>query len=122
MRYLLQFLPRGSADQSLLRAGIEADRLPTLLLELSLNPQRALVEPDKLTLSTYSLFGLITRHEELSWEKVAGCSHRAGVVWDAITIETSGKIAATMTCLSKRHGCGCLPQVGQPNAWEALPR
>ena len=81
---------------------IEADLLPTLLLELSLNPQRVVVQPEKLTISSYSLFGLTARHEELPWEKVAGFSHRSGLFWDAIAIETRGQTAATISCLSKR--------------------
>ena len=82
---------------------IEAELLPTLLLELSLNPQRVVVQPEKLTISSYSLFGLTARHEELPWEKVAGFSHRSGLFWDAIAIETRGQTAATISCLSKRN-------------------
>lgn len=47
--------------------------------------------------------GLTARHEELPWEKVARFSHRSGLFWDAIAIETRGQTAATISCLSKRN-------------------
>ena len=81
---------------------IQADPLATLMLELSLNPQRVVVEADKLTITSFALFGLTSHSEELPWEKVAGFSHRSGVFWDAIAIETRGQTAATISCLSKR--------------------
>lgn len=81
---------------------IEADALATLLLQWSLHPQRIKVQPDKLTLSSFSWFGFAAQHEELPWEKVAGFSHRSGLIWDAIAIETRGQTAATISCLSKR--------------------
>ena len=81
---------------------IEADALATLLLQWSLHPQRIKVQPDKLTLSSFSWFGFAAQHEEPPWEKVAGFSHRSGLIWDAIAIETRGQTAATISCLSKR--------------------
>ena len=93
---------RNSALQAIEPMTIEADTLATLLLEWSLHPQRVTVQPDKLTLSSYSWFGLAARHEELPWEKVAGFSHRSGLIWDAIAIETRGQTSATISCLSKR--------------------
>lgn len=81
---------------------IQADPLATLLLELSLHPQRVVVEADKLTITSFALFGLTSHSEELPWEKVAGFSHRSGLLWDAIAIETRGQTSATISCLNKR--------------------
>ena len=61
---------------------IQAEAWPTLLLELSLNPQRVVVESDKLTITAFSLLGLL---------------------WDAISIETRGQTAATISNLSKSN-------------------
>lgn len=81
---------------------IQADPLATLLLEWSLNPQRLALDSHKITLTSFSLFGLTAQHEELPWEKVAGFNHRAGLFWDAIAIETRGQTAANISCLTKR--------------------
>jgi hypothetical protein len=35
------------------------------------------------------------------WEKVAGFSHRSGIFWDTISIETRGQTSADVTCLSQ---------------------
>ena len=81
---------------------IEADAVATLLLQFSLNPQRVLVEGEQITLTSFSFFGFAANHEQLPWEKVAGYSHRSGLIWDSITIETRGQTSAVVNCLSKR--------------------
>ena len=82
---------------------INADPLATLLLEFGLHPQRVRVSPDKLSIITFSLFGLAENNEEVPWQKLAGFSHRSGLFWDSIKIETRGQTSAVIGCLSKRN-------------------
>ena len=45
---------------------IQADPLDTLMLELSLNPQPVVLEADKLSITSFALFGLTSHSEELA--------------------------------------------------------
>ena len=91
---------------------IDSELLPTLLVELSLTPQRVVITKDKLIITSYSLLGLISHDEEIPWEKVAGFSHRSGIFWDTIAIETRGQTSARIACLS-RSNAGKIKQVLQ---------
>lgn len=82
---------------------INADPLATLLIEFGLHPQRVRISSDKLSIITFSLFGLAENNEEVPWEKLAGFSHRSGLFWDSIKIETRGQTSAVIGCLSKRN-------------------
>ena len=82
---------------------INADPLATLLLEFGLHPQRVRISPDKLSIVTFSLLGLAENNEEVPWQKLAGFSHRSGLFWDSIKIETRGQTSAVIGCLSKRN-------------------
>ena len=82
---------------------ISSDTLATLILELSIHPQRVRIEHEKIVLTTYSFFGLVENNEEIPWEKVAGFFHRSGLFWDSIKIETRGQTSAIIGCLSKRN-------------------
>jgi ribosomal protein L40E len=73
----------------------------TFLTTLSLHPQEASFSQDKIVITTYGFLGLTSSDEEILWEKVAGFSHRSGIFWDAISIETRGQTSADITCLSR---------------------
>ena len=80
---------------------IKADALATLLLQWRLFPQKASFNADKLIISSYGFFGLTSHDEEIPWEKVAGFTHRSGLFWDYVSIETRGQSAAVINCLKK---------------------
>ena len=82
---------------------ISSDSLATLILELSIHPQRVKIEHEKIVLTTYNFFGLVENNEEIPWEKIAGFFHRSGIFWDSIKIETRGQTSAVIGCLSKRN-------------------
>lgn len=78
-----------------------ANRLGNLLFNFSLVPTQAHTSPDKLVVTHYRLFGLVSSNEEIPWNKVAGFKHRSGLVWDAIAIETRGQSGALIAPLEK---------------------
>ena len=80
---------------------VTADMAATILLRWSLFPQKAVFNTDKLIITSYGLFGLTSHDEEIPWEKVAGFTHRSGLFWDFISIETRGQSAAVISCLNK---------------------
>ena len=82
---------------------IRADPLAKLLIEFGLHPQFVRISSEKLSIVTYSLFGLAENNEEVPWAKLAGFSHRSGLFWDSIKIETKGQTSAMISCLSKRN-------------------
>jgi len=55
----------------------------------------------KIVITTYGFLAPTSSAEEILWEKATGFSHRSGIFWDAISIETRGQTAATITCLSR---------------------
>ena len=75
--------------------------LGTFLTTLSLHPQESIFTQDKIVITTYGFLGLTSSDEEFLWEKVAGFSHRSGIFWDAVSIETRGQTSADITCLSR---------------------
>lgn len=79
-----------------------ANRLGNLLFNFSLVPTRAYTSPDKLVVTHYRLFGLVSSDEEIPWNKVAGFKHRSGIIWDAIAIETRGQSGAWIAPLNKQ--------------------
>ncbi len=82
---------------------VNSEFLPTLLLELKFTPQKVKFTQEKIEITSYSLFGFVSRNEEIPWEKVAGFSHKSGLVWDHIYIETRGQTAGLIKCLSKTN-------------------
>ena len=72
-----------------------------LLIRLSFLPQTLTIETDRLIITTPALFGLTRSNEVLRFEKIAGFSHREGLVWDMITIESRGQSGATLMALGK---------------------
>lgn len=82
---------------------ITSELLPTLLSELKFTPQKAVFSKEKIIITTHALFGLTKRDEEILWEKVAGFSHRSGIFWDTIVIETRGQTGGSIRCLSKAN-------------------
>ena len=55
----------------------------------------------KIVITTYGFLALTSSAEEILWEKVVAFSHRSGLFWDVISIETHGQTAATITDLSR---------------------
>ena len=55
----------------------------------------------KIVIITYGFLALTSSAEEILWEKVVAFSHRCGLFWDVISIETYGQTAATITYLSR---------------------
>ncbi len=80
---------------------VQADQLATLVLNWSLWPQKVSFTADKITVTSYGLLGLTSHDEEIPWEKIAGFSHRSGIFWDSISIETRGQSASVVSCLKK---------------------
>ncbi|EKF76002.1 hypothetical protein A11A3_00870 [Alcanivorax hongdengensis A-11-3] len=72
-----------------------------LLIRLSFLPQTIAFETDRLIVTTPALFGLTRSNEILRFEKIAGFSHREGLIWDMITIETRGQSGAVLMALGK---------------------
>ena len=80
---------------------VSASRLGSLLLRWSLFPQEARFSPEKIVIRTYGFLALTSSEEEILWEKVAGFSHRNGVFWDQVSIETRVQTQAVISCLGK---------------------
>jgi RNA polymerase subunit RPABC4/transcription elongation factor Spt4 len=82
---------------------IVAETLPSVLLELTFIPQKVSFTQEKITITSYSLFGFISKDEEIPWQKVAGFSHKSGLIWDTIFIETRGQTGGVIKPLSKEN-------------------
>ncbi|MFT4649332.1 MAG: ribosomal protein L40E [Planctomycetota bacterium] len=82
---------------------VGASRIGSLLIRGAIFPQRATFSNEKIVIRTYSTFGLTSNDEEILWEKVAGFSHRNGMIWDRVSIETRGQTQAVIACLSKSN-------------------
>ncbi len=82
---------------------VKADMLATLLLRGSFFPQKAVFNSEKILITSYAFFGLTSHDEEIPWEKVAGFTHRSGLIWDYVSIETRGQSAAVISCLDKKN-------------------
>ncbi|QIZ76105.1 PH domain-containing protein [Ferrimonas lipolytica] len=80
---------------------VQANVVATVLTQLRLHPQQAFFTPEKLIIRSYGLLGFTSNDEEILWEKVAGFSHRRGLLWDTISIETRGQTPASIGCLDK---------------------
>lgn len=80
---------------------VKAEAMATLLLNHSFFPQKAQFFNDKIIITSYGFLGLSSHDEEIPWEKVAGFTHRSGIFWDAIAIETRGQSATSISCLKK---------------------
>lgn len=75
--------------------------IPTLFFEFNFAAQKASFSNDKIILSTPGFLGFTENKEEISWDKVAGFSHKSGVFWDNIYIETRGQTGVSIRCLDK---------------------
>jgi len=92
---------RQAAQQHLEAFRVQASRLGTLLVRMSLFPQEARFSAEKIVIRSYGFLGLTSSDEEIPWEKVAGFAHRNGIIWDLVAIETRGQTQAVITCLTK---------------------
>lgn len=92
---------RTTVERELEPFEVTASLAATVLLRFSLFPQRAMFGPDKIVIRTFGFLGLTSSDEEILWEKVAGFTHRNGLLWDLVTIETRGQTPAMISCLSK---------------------
>lgn len=90
-----------TAMQNITAHTFVASRTGNTLLNFSLVPTRAYVSPEKLIVTHYRMFGLVSHNEEIPWNKVAGFAHRSGLIWDAISIETRGQSGTVIAPLPK---------------------
>jgi hypothetical protein len=83
---------------------VSASIVATILLRGRLIPERIHINPDKITIQSWGLFGLSRTDEEIPWEKVAGFHYHSGLVWDRVEIQTRGQKANAIGCLPKSEG------------------
>ena len=80
---------------------LKSSLLGSILLRMSFFPQEAIFTEEKILIRTYGFMALTKHEEEIPWEKVAGFNYKAGVIWDAVWIQTRGQSSSSITALSK---------------------
>jgi len=80
---------------------IKSELIPTVLFGMSFLCQTALFTKEKIVIKTPYSFGLVSKTEEVMWNKVTGFQHHSGIIWDNITIETRGQTTNNISFLSK---------------------
>ena len=82
---------------------IKSTLLGTILTQFNFIPQEANFDSDKVVVRTYGFLGLTSNDDEILWEKLAGFTHRSGLFWDAVGIETRGQSSAVIACLTRKN-------------------